>query len=583
MATIQKTLSGGNQAPTLKLTITPQAYNVEANTTPVAYSFEIERPSNVNSSVQKNYSVSIGGQLITGKATIGGSGTKVIKSGTVTIKHNPDGTKMINYSFSMAVEITWSGTYNGTVAASGNLELPAIPRATQPSVNVEEAFIGDTITISMPRASVNYTHNLKLQIGAAVIQIGTGYGVSASYILPASLNNYITESTSYEATIWCETYQGTTHIGSKSCDILLKVPTSIAPSITAVTTTELNTAITIGELVQGYSKIAVNVTAAGIYNSVVKLITATMGENQYQGAQFETETLLFSGNKDLVVKAKDSRGRTTTYTKQITVLEYYNPEIETFKVERCDSDGTLNESGEYAKITFKYKIAPLNSKNTKSVKIEYKNGDTYTTLYSDTTNYTQDTSIVTTQTFTTDSSFEFRMTVTDSLNTATANAQMETDKVTFDIHSSGQGMALGKVAETQGLFDVDWDAKFRKDVAFKDDTEWTELTLETTWKPYNNVEANKPKYRIVGRVVEIRGAVSPVTAYTSAFSPVVFAQLPDKIKPESDIFMLCAGGNKETWTLVANSNGLGVAQYGTTSYGTVGTSSRLAFQLMYTI
>lgn len=533
MATVSKQLQGSSQAPTLKLTVTAGTYDVENNRTPVSYSFQIERPSNVNSTAAKSYTLSIGGQVITGKSVIGGSGTKTLASGTVWIKHNQDGTKTINYGFSMDVEITWSGVYNGTVSASSNYELPTIPRATTPVLNKSEIFTGETLTITMQRASSTFTHNLKLQIGSTVIQIGTGYGVSAQYTLPDSLNNYITESTSYEAKIWCETYQGSTHIGSQDADLLVKVPTSVAPTINSVNVAEKNTAVTIGEYVQGFSKLTVNVNASGVYGSSIKLITAELDGVSYQGTPFDTETLFYSGSKNLTVKVKDSRGRTTTTAKAINVLEYYEPKINDFKAERCDSDGTLNPSGTCAKITYNYAIAPLNNKNAKSIKFEYLNGESYS-LISELSTYTGNSSFITSSLFSIDNSYDIRMSIKDTFSeTVYSYAKLETDQTTFDIHSSGQGMAFGKVAEQADLFDVDWLAKFRKGI----DTEADILpTLLNGWSNFNPETYKEASYfKDSFGVVHLAGMISggTTTAGTGLFT------LPEGYRPSKTEIFLC--------------------------------------------
>lgn len=577
MATVSKTFNGGNEAPTLKLTVTPKAYNVETNTTPVDYSFVIERPSAIESSAVKSFTVTIGGQTITGRTSIGGEGDKTLASGTVTITHNADGTKSISYGFSMAVEITWSGTYNGTLTASAMTALPTIPRATKPTVASNIVTIGEALAITLNRASQNFTHNLKLQLGSSVTQIAQDVATSYTWTLPMELCNQITQGVSSTGILWCETYQGDNHIGSASINLTVKVPLSVVPSVTSVTVTDTSE-VDIGQLVQGLSKISVVIATSGTYGSTIKDKTSTLDGITYK-SNFETDVLMFSGTQNIETIVTDSRGRQIKKITPVSVLEYYTPKINVFKVERCLSDGTLNDSGKCAKITYQYDIPPLSNLNTVSVK--FTSGQTQITEI--TTGYTGNSTYVTGEIFDIDSSHEIVMTVTDKYSSVSSSALLETDKTTFDIHSSGQGMAFGKVAESTNLLDIAWNAKFRGDVAFKNDTEWTDLTLESTFKPYQDNVANTPKYRIIGRIVEIRGAVSPVSQIASAFSPVIFAQLPDLIKPSSDIYMLCAGGNKNTWTLTANSNGLGVGQYGGASYGTIGTSERLAFQIMYTI
>ena len=517
MAVVSKTLSGGNQAPTLKLTITPKAYSVENNSTPVEYAFVIERPSTVNSTISKTYSINIGGQVFSGSTSIGGTGTKTIRSGTVTIKHNNDGTKTINFGFSMNVEITWSGTYNGTVAASANAELPTIPRATVPTLNKTTAELGETVTVTMQRASTSFTHNLKIAIGSTVIQIGQGYGISATYLLPLTLANYITNGVSYKAVIWCETYQGDTHIGSASVDLTLTIPSSIVPVVNTVTHSEANEDILIGEYVQGFSRLSVAVTRQGAYGSTVINTVNELDGVTYKGIAFETETLFFSGQKTLLTTITDSRGRTNTKQTTINVLEYYEPKITAFKAERCDQDGTLNESGQYVKITYGYQIAPLNNKNTVLVKFEYWNGTSYTTLNQITTGYTGESSFITTQTFDIDNSYDLRMVVDDLYSISNAYASVQTDTTTFDIHSSGKGMAFGKVAQEANLFDVLWPCKFRNGIELDADIV---PTLLNDWQNYNtDLYKGASYYKDSFGVVHLAGMIAggTTTAGTGVF------------------------------------------------------------------
>ena len=90
---------------------------------------------------------------------------------------------------------------------------------------------------------------------------------------------------------------------------------------------------------------------------------------------------------------------------------------------------------------------------------------------------------------------------------------------------------------------------------------------------------NTPKYRIKGKVVEIRGSISPKETYDSTPSNIYFATIPEDLIPSDDICILCPGDNKDTWTFTVNKNGnLFISQYGIISNDT-----RLAFQITYTI
>lgn len=458
MATISKKLSGGASAPTLKLTLETQAYNVLENTTPVKYTFSMERPSNISSTALKKYTIRIGSKTITGTASIGGSGTKTIESGTVTITHNSDGKKTIAYSFSMAVDISWSGTYNGTVTASGSMDLPDIPRLTQPSVTDDSVVMGDTVKISTPRANDSFTHTLKLRIDDYVLQIATNVTTSYMWTVPVSIASQIPNNVSYKAVIWCDTILDGKVIGSKSCEIILRVPTTAQPTIGEITVSEAVQGITIGEYVQGMSALIVNIPASGVYGSTIIDVTSKIDGVTYKGVQFTTDTLLSSGTLTLSVTVKDSRGRSVSATKAITVRAYQPPQITAFNAVRCTSDGTESDSGECAKITYQYAISDVNHKNAKSAVIEYLNGETYTQLKSVST-YTGDETFITDSLFTSDSAFSLRMVVSDSFFSIPVGASLPTDIIPFDVLASGDGAAFGKVAQTADLLEIAWNLK----------------------------------------------------------------------------------------------------------------------------
>lgn len=459
MATISKKLSGSSQAPTIKLTIEPQSYDILENKTPIKYTLSIERPSSVSSTALKKYTITIGSKTITGQTVIGGSGTKTIETGTVEISHNSDGSKMIQYSFSIAVDITWSGTYNGTVSASGSLKLTDIPRLTQPSVSDDVVVMGDTIKISTPRANDSFTHNLKLRLDDYVLTIHQGVTTSYMWEVPISLANRIPNNVSYKAVIWCDTILDGKIIGSKSVDIVVKVPTTAQPTIGTVTAEEANTAITQGELVQGKSYLSVSVPASGVYGSKIIDITSTLDGVTYKGSSFQTDALMFSGEKVLKVTAKDSRGRSVSTNVNITVQPYQPPQILKFEAVRCNSEGVESDDGECAKISYKYEISPINQKNVKLVAITYQNGESFTSLKMIMDSYSKEETFITDALFSSDSAFLLRMVATDAFQAVPANKMLPTDIVAIDVLSSGDGVAFGKVAETPDLLDVAWAIK----------------------------------------------------------------------------------------------------------------------------
>lgn len=580
MATIKKQLSGGSTAPTLILEIMPKPYDVENNRTPVDYKFTIERPSAVSSEQMKTYIIKIGAKVITGSVIIGGVGSKTIASGTEYVEHNSDGSKIVNCSFSISVGITWSGVKNDTISNSANVTLPTIPRATVPEIS-ETVTLGNTVTIGLKRASSKFTHNVYITIGDYVEKVASDVGVSAQWTTVLNLAKYITTGMSAKCKITCVTYSGDIKVGTKSAYTTILIPNTVIPSITSVNTLEANNSVVVGGFVKTQSRLYVEINASGIYDSEIIDITSILDGVIYKGKTFITETLRLSGSRTLKTVVTDSRGQKATKSTTITVLNYDEPRIALFNVDRCNADGTINDSGTHARIQYEYAVNPVNNKNTVDVSIYYFS-DGEPTLLRKNGSYAEFDTIITEPLFDIDKSYRFLMIARDLFAETTSYSDIETDITTFDIHNSGIGMAFGKVSEKAGLFDVNWSAKFNKDVEFSRDTDWKEIPLTDEFVPYNSEQ--RPRYRIRDRTVEIRGAVSPKTAYLSSSERKVFASVPKEIAPETGIYLLCQGSGKATWSFSILPDGtLTIARYGKTDYEQVPLNAWLTFQATYTL
>lgn len=114
--------------PYCTLEVTQQSQSVANNTSTIKYILTLVRPSSVSSSATKSWSVTVNGIKHSGSGSIGGSGNKVLLSGTQVIQHNADGTKTISFSGSCQLDINWGGTQLGTITGSGSMTLTKIPR-----------------------------------------------------------------------------------------------------------------------------------------------------------------------------------------------------------------------------------------------------------------------------------------------------------------------------------------------------------------------------------------------------------------------------------------------------------------------
>ena len=126
MATITFGKSGSR--PYGVLTVTETSTSTANNTSTLSISLVLKRPYSVSSSANKTASCTINGTTYSWSGSIGGSGDKTLISKTQTVKHNDNGSKTISISASIALNLTWSGSYVGTISGNGDMALTNIPR-----------------------------------------------------------------------------------------------------------------------------------------------------------------------------------------------------------------------------------------------------------------------------------------------------------------------------------------------------------------------------------------------------------------------------------------------------------------------
>lgn len=396
---------------------------------------------------------------------ISNSGGKTTKLATVTsgnITHNADGTKSVTITATFELNATISGTYRDTITASATITLNTIPRATQPTLSASSADMGATVTVSMPRASGNFTHDLAYKLGSgSYVSIATGRGTSYSWTVP-DVATQLPSATSGKLTLRCITKNGSTTIGTKYAYLTAKVPASVVPAAPTLTITEATAGLAaqFGAYVQNKSKVKVTVAASGVKGSTITAYQTTLLGKTYTGSSFTSGLLTGSGTVKLVTKVKDSRGRwSAAKTTNITVLAYSTPLIQALRVFRVDSSGASDEQGEYLRVDYRYSVTSLGSKNTANAVIEYKRStvDTWTTLLTNTA-LSADTSVKpASPTFSTDYQYDIRLTVTDWFGASrTYLATLPTGAVILDLLANGKGISFGKTAESEGI-DFGWD------------------------------------------------------------------------------------------------------------------------------
>lgn len=444
--------------------------SVANNTSTVTWTLKLVSTSSgrIDSSASKSWSVTVNGTKHSGTNTVGisNNSTKTLASGSTTIKHNDDGTKSFNYSFSQEFGITFSGSSIGTISGSGSGTLNTIARASQPSCvtwpehtqNVGE--FGNEISIHMNRKSSSFTHTVRYQFGSQSGTIATGVTTGTAWVIPLALMNLIPNATKGSGTIYVDTYNGSTKVGTKSCGFTATVPASVKPTCTVTVTDSTGYATTYGSPVKGLSRFKVTVTPTLAYKSAIKTYSTTANGSKYTTASFTTGALNASGTLKVSATVTDNRGRSGSASKSVAVLDYTPPSVSKLTVGRCNSDGTANEQGDHVKVTFSASVTALNNKNKATYKVRYKKS-TDSAFTEVTISAIQDTYAVTNRTYTfaadTGSSYDVEVSVVDNHSTATRITSASTAFTLMHFGADGNSIGLMKVAEREGAIDIGGD------------------------------------------------------------------------------------------------------------------------------
>ena len=564
--TIQEAIRTGYR---IQIAWTVDSQSVANNTSTVTAKVQLVSTGSsytINSTASKSGSLTINGTKYTFNftASLSGNQTKTLFTKTVTVSHASDGTKTCSFSATCGINVTLSGTYYGNVTASGSGVFNTIARASSISSVTSSVSVNGTnaVTVNITRAASSFTHTVVFSFGS-YSKTTTGVGTSTSYAIPTSWLNAIPNATSGTANVTVTTYSGSTKIGSAvSKNFTLTVPSTVVPTISAVSLSEAvsGLAAQFGTYVQNKSKIAVSITAAGALSSTIKAYKTTIQGANYTAASFTSGILTQSGTSTVTITVTDSRGRTASTTRSITVTAYDAPKITSFQGFRCLADGTENYEGTYLNAAVNFSISSVGSKNTASYTVEYKlkTATTWTALTSGSV-YALNSSIISASgLFGVDNSYDIRLSVKDFFTTVRSTFEIPTAFTLIDYNASGRGIAFGKVSElTEGV-----------EFALPMRSAYGELISSPVMIP-SNQDLNaltSPGFYVVGNVPTAVTILNrpPLSTATSAFVEVI--QMGDEgqrlqryhICDKDDMLIwqrIFYSGTWGAWLLVGGSSG----------------------------
>lgn len=371
-----------------------------------------------------------------------------------TVANKTTGTVPISFKVYSGSGSSRSGTY------SYNMDVdPAASKITAPN-----GTLGTALTLTLTRYNSSFTDTITYACGTARGTVKAG-STAASVAWNTTNGNTValaaqkTNGQSVEVTFTVTTYSGTTVVGTNTTKATLAIPASVKPSVALSITDAAGYLSTYGAYVQGYSKLKITATPTLAYGSPIKTYAITADGASYNSSPVTTAAVKGKGTLAVTAKVTDNRERPSeVVTQDITVLEYSKPVVN-LSAYRCDSAGTKNDEGEYMKIVLSATISSLNSKNSASYVITYKNNAGATQTISGTgTSYTSAAIACDVSTAKTVS-----VTVTDKLSNTPRSVTVPIAYTLIDYHSSGQGVAFGKVGTRDG-FDCAMPAYFSKGI-----------------------------------------------------------------------------------------------------------------------
>lgn len=414
-----------------------------------------------------------GGIVVNSSTTVGSkhleitynSGTVAIST-TVRVYHNADGTR-----------ITTIGAYGGipgtsfsTTDISSTITLDTIPRATTPvAVNMT---LGMPAPITLNPASSAFRHTIVCNFGnESVLIADKTASTSINWTPPLSLAEQIPKSTYGVATIVCTTYNGNVSIGTKSVSINLTIPNSMVPTISSVSVSENVSGLNekFGAFVQSKSKLAIAVSASGIYGSTIASCQTGFEGVSYSGLSVITNTISGSGEISLTVNVTDTRGMSATTTTTVNVLEYSSPTISRLSAYRVTPEGVEDDDGERIALRISYKKASVGGKNGGTLSVSYReeSESAFLQISSESAqNAFDDVILYTTEpVISVDNAYVIRVTLQDFFSTINADTRVESSFSLVDFNVSGTGLAIGMASLESNLLDVNLPVKLRKPVS----------------------------------------------------------------------------------------------------------------------
>lgn len=394
------------------------------------------------------------------------------------VSHNSDGTKSFTSSASVTADLP-PGVQTASLSIS--VSLKTIPRATTPKLP-SSFTTGSSGTISLPRASSSFSHQVKYTFGKASGTITNSAGTSVNWNPSRDLAKQIPNAPYGYGHITVVTKNGSTTIGSKTLAYRLNLDSSIIPSIGDTTFTDTNpkTSTIVEQFVQGLSVLKPDFDASGSYGST---ITSNGKTINFDGSNYSVDgstTIIPDrpGSISYTSTVKDSRSRTNSSSGSVEVLAYTPPTIgpKGWGIYRGRSNSTrptTDGSGTIGYLRLDVRTTALqkagSNVNFLSIKSRYRPSDGSWSRFTTTNipkNHSYDGIINIpgpTNGFIETKSYQINVLITDTVEGGVVEIVETLPTTVVAIDMKGNNVGIGKTWE-RGTLDVSGEAHIEKDL-----------------------------------------------------------------------------------------------------------------------
>ena len=394
------------------------------------------------------------------------------RSFSFTVSHNSSG----DASFTVGVLGSVRHFYNGGAvaspvgsSASGTITIHENAASSVASSTASVATQG-SYALTVNRIASTNRHKARFLCGSDTLYTSDFFDTSLSLTVPRSWFSNYPSLASLPVTVSVQTYDsGGSAVGSPvSASLTVTADADMRPSVSAgwaaLTAYNTGAAAQITGYVKGYSRAEAafdpskidfaNAVGASLASYSVSCQGAAVSASPYR------TDVLASSSVTVVCTVADTRGRTASESFSLSVMDYAPPLMTAQTVFRCRQDGTPDEDGTYLSVKALISCSPLNGQNScaLSAAVMVAGGS-----YGAETALTSAAASVIGP-YSPDLSHTVRFTAADALgNTAVYYVSVPTRKWALKFRPDGRGVAFGKAAETDSLFEIadGWAVKSR--------------------------------------------------------------------------------------------------------------------------